>query len=185
MSQSLDLQELRLSPEFRKTEGSPQGTEGSSVFLSGSGPWVRAEPCRVLLFGGGLEELPGAGCVADGGAGVQAEGGCQVQGVGSCGHGFLELAVDAQRLDGGGVAAQGGVDPGPAVGPGAQGGLGVDEQVRVGGSRPSGAAGLQPGAEQPRGEVVQGAVPPRRSRRLLPGSASLRSMAQMVLLRAA
>ena len=57
------------SPEFSRTEGLPAGTEGSSAFLRGSGPWVRGEPCRVLLFGWGLEELPGAGCVADGGAG--------------------------------------------------------------------------------------------------------------------
>ena len=43
------------------------------------------DPCRVRLFGWGLEELPGAGCVADDGAGVQAEGGCQVQGIGAGG----------------------------------------------------------------------------------------------------
>src|SRR5438067_786000 len=33
-----------LSPEFRQTEGLLSGTEGSSVFLSGSGPWVRGGP---------------------------------------------------------------------------------------------------------------------------------------------
>src|SRR6266704_1490512 len=54
--------------EFSRAEGSSAGTDGSSAFLGGSGPWVRGEPCRVLLLGRGLEELPGAGCVADGGA---------------------------------------------------------------------------------------------------------------------
>ena len=101
-----------------------------------------------MLLGRSLEELPGAGCVANGGAGVDAEGDGEVQGIGSGGEGFLELAVDAQGLDGRGVATQGGGGPGPADRPGAQGGLGVDEQVRVGGSRPSGAAGLEPGAQQ-------------------------------------
>ena len=59
---------------------------------------------------------------------------------------MARASVGAQRLDGGGVAAQGGVGPSPARRLGAQGGLGVDEQVRVGGSGPSGAAVLQLGA---------------------------------------
>ena len=50
--------------------------------MSGSGPWVRGGLGGVLLLGRGLEELPGAGCVADGGAGVDAEGGGEVQRVG-------------------------------------------------------------------------------------------------------
>src|SRR6266567_5167594 len=148
-----------LCPEFSWTEGLLAETEGSSVLLGGSGPWVRGGPPGVLLLGCGLEELPGAGCVADGGAGVQAEGGRQVQGSGAGGEGFFELAAGAQGLDRRGVAAQGGTGPGPADRLRAQGGLGVDEQVRVGGSGPSGAAGLQPGAEQEGGQVVQGAGP--------------------------
>ncbi len=78
---------------------------------------------------------------------VQAEDSCQAQGIGAGGHGFFELAVDAQGLDGRGVAAQGGVNPGSADRPGIQGGLGVDERVRVGGSWPSGAALLEPKSE--------------------------------------
>src|SRR6266567_3782535 len=146
-----------LCPEFSWTEGLLAETEEPSVFLSGSGPWVRGGPPGVLLLGCGLDELPGAGCVADGGAGVQAEGGRQVQGIGAGGEGFFELAVDAQGLDRRGVAAQGGTGPGPADRLRAQGGLGVDEQVRVGGSRPPGAAGLEPCAEQAGGQVAQGA----------------------------
>ncbi len=125
-----------------------EGTTPKAVAaLAGSALGVRGEPCRVLLLGRGLEELPGAGYVAEGGSGVQAEDSCQAQGIGAGGHGFFELAVDAQGLDGRGVAAQGGVNPGSADRPGIQGGLGVDERVRVGGSWPSGAALLEPKSE--------------------------------------
>ena len=47
-----------------------EGTTPKAVAaLAGSALGVRGEPCRVLLLGRGLEELPGAGYVAEGGSG--------------------------------------------------------------------------------------------------------------------
>ena len=45
--------------EFSRAEGFSAGTEGSSAFLRGSGPWVRGEPCRVLLLGLGCPAFSG------------------------------------------------------------------------------------------------------------------------------
>ena len=101
-----------------------------------------------------LQELPGVDGVADGGRGVHAEHGRQVQRVGVAGEGFLELAVDAQPVQGGGQSAQV-ADPGGADRPGAQCAVLADQQVGVGGVRPAGAPVIQPLGQQPAGEVVQ------------------------------
>jgi hypothetical protein len=64
------------------------GSEGSVAAVRGC--------CRVVLLGGGCQELACDGGVADGGGVVDAEYGGEVQGVGAAGEGFVELAVGAE-----------------------------------------------------------------------------------------
>jgi hypothetical protein len=52
------------------------------------------------VFGGGVQELPGGGGVADGGGVVDAEHGGEVERVGAAGEGLVELPVDPQPLEG-------------------------------------------------------------------------------------
>ena len=125
------------SPEFSRTEGLPAGTEGSSAFLGGSGPWVRGEPCRVLLFGGGLQELPGDGRVPDGGAGSRPKMAARCRGSAPVARASSSWRSTRSRSRVAAWPRQGGVEPVLAGRPGAHGGLLVDDQVRVGGAGPS------------------------------------------------
>jgi hypothetical protein len=111
--------------------------------------------CRVLFLGCCLEELPGGLGVADGGLGVEAEHGGQVQRVWSPGESLLELAIDAQAVEGRGLAAElllGKEERADRTGRRRR--LLVDEQVRVRGARPAGAPVVEPFQQDPMGELV-------------------------------
>jgi hypothetical protein len=114
----------------------------------------------ILLVGPGGEEQAGVLGVADGGLGVEAEHCCQVQRVGPVGEGFLELPVDAEPFQGGGLAAEFGLgEVDRADWPGAHRRVLVDEQVRVGGVWPAGAPVAEPVEQDLVGEFVDRADP--------------------------
>ncbi len=100
------------------------------------------------------QELAAIDGVADGGGGVDAEHGGQMQRVCVAGEGFLELAVDAQPVKGGGLSAQL-ADPGGADRARAERAFAAQQEVEIGGVRPAGPAVVQPLGQQSAGEVVQ------------------------------
>ncbi|MEU6672510.1 hypothetical protein [Streptomyces sp. NPDC046727] len=79
----------------------------------------------------------------------------EVERVGAVDEGFFKLAVDAKPFEGCGLAAKGGGDGDAADGASVQGGLLVDQQVRVGGVGPTPSPVLQPDEGSVQGELVQ------------------------------
>jgi hypothetical protein len=61
----------------------------------------------ILFLGRRDEQLPGVFRIADRGLGIEAEHRGQVQRVRSLSEGLVELAVDPQSFQGGGLAAEG------------------------------------------------------------------------------
>jgi hypothetical protein len=125
-------------PSSGKLKPAQREPKYPSPVIPGPGTWVggEAERRRVTV----LQEAPGVGGVADGGRSIDAEYCGEVQRVGVAGEGFVELAVDAQPVQGGGQSAQV-PDPGGADWPGAECAVLADQQVPVGGVRPAGRAG--------------------------------------------
>ena len=83
-----------------------------------------------------------------------------MQRVGADGEGFLELPVDAEPFQGGGLPAQRRLgEVAGADGLGAVGAVLVDQQVRVGGAGPAGGPVGEPLEQDLAGEVVERAGP--------------------------
>jgi len=107
----------------------------------------------VLFLGGRGEERAGGVGVADGGLGIETEEQGEVERVTAAGEGFFEDPVHSQPFQGGGLPVEDERGALAAGWRGGQGGLVVDEQVRVGGVGPAGLTMAKPVAEQPVGEV--------------------------------
>ena len=104
------------------------------------------------------KQLPGVLGVADRRLGVKAEHRRQVQRVRPAGEGFLELPVDAEPFQGGGLSAQG--CAGEVDGADRSGSVRahlVDQQVGVGGAWPAGVPVAEPFEQDLAGELVDGA----------------------------
>ncbi|MEU5304207.1 hypothetical protein ACH4YO_00135 [Streptomyces noursei] len=99
---------------------------------------------RWISLGGLLQQNSCGARLADRGLLVQAEDLGEVGQVGAVDEGFFELPVDAESLQGGGLAAKGFGEADTADRAGAQGCDLVDQQVRVGGVRPAVTPELQP-----------------------------------------
>src|SRR6266700_2739362 len=103
---------------------------------------------RGLVLGGAGEEVACGRGVPDRGLVADAEHGGEVEGVGSGGEGLIELAVDAELLEGDAEAAEGAGEPVLADGAGGHRGLVVDEQVGAGGSGPALASAVEPSGDE-------------------------------------
>src|SRR5258708_14238456 len=90
---------------------------------------------RVVLLGGGIQELACDGGIADGDGVVDAEHGGEGEGVGAAGKGFFELPVAARALEGGSEAAACRGQPVLADRSGGHGGVLGADPVPAGGAR--------------------------------------------------
>src|SRR5437016_3528802 len=110
---------------------------------------------RGLVLGGAGEEVACGGRVPDGGFVADAEHGGEVERVWAGGECLVELAVDAELLEGDAEAPEGAREPVLADRAGGHGGLVVDEQVGAGGLRPALAPPGEPFGDELAGQVVQ------------------------------